>query len=190
MGEIMVKDKNKIGVFEWIFNYKKYSDDYITLSRTLESTIKEFENKKETVDKKLKQAEQDYMQKETKLNLKIKNIQEELTKKANRELVLDKAVAERNKQIEELHYEMSKVVLKLDKKEKSFNKLRGSVGGYQKEINKLKKELKKSKDRIDFLKKNVPMKIVEAFEVIDCLNFKDTSKGKIDKQLKRIEEDL
>lgn len=163
----MVKDKNKIGVFEWIFNYKKYSDDYITLSRTLESTIKEFENKKETVDKKLKQAEQDYMQKETKLNLKIKNIQEELTKKANRELVLDKAVAERNKQIEELHYDMSKVVLKLDEKEKSFNKLRGSVGGYQKEINKLRNELCLAKKKITFLQNKVPRKTLEEIKAYD-----------------------
>ena len=38
----MVKDKNKIGIFEWIFNYKKYSYEYITLSKTVNAKKKEF----------------------------------------------------------------------------------------------------------------------------------------------------
>ena len=134
----MVKDKNKIGIFEWIFNYKKYSDEYIPLSKTVNAKKKEFEIKKQIVSNQLKKAEQDYVQKEIKLNLKIKNMQEELTKKTNRVFVLDKAVSDRNKEIQDLHKKLAETIVELENMKTSFNKLRGEIGGLTKEKNKLK----------------------------------------------------
>ena len=62
---------------------------------------------------------------------------------------------------------ISKVNLKLDKKIKSFNKLRGSIGGYQKELNKLREEFSISKKKIAFLQNQIPRKTLEEIKAYD-----------------------
>ena len=42
----MNENKNKIGFWNWIFNYKKYSDDYILLSQSYDQMKLDIEKEK------------------------------------------------------------------------------------------------------------------------------------------------
>lgn len=151
------RNNEKMGVISWLFNFKSLREEYFEMLSDSEKSKMDVENAiKET--KKVR----DVLEAEIEnLNIELKRTKNQLSSKSQRVYDLENAVQERNKEIQELHYELSRKNLQLDKKIKAFNKVRGAVGGYQKQINKLCKELDLFKNKIDFLEKRVPKKSFE-----------------------------
>lgn len=159
----MNKTNFKVGFWDWIINKQRYINLYFEKQDKVQELI--LQNKK--LEEQLTSATSEFLTKEEKYKATIEDLQKHLTDKSNRVSGLDKAVADRNKEIQELHYELSKVNLKLDKKIKAFNKIRGSIGGYQKELNKLREEFSLAKKKISFLKDKVPRKTLEEIKAYD-----------------------
>lgn len=158
-----MKKEFKIGVLDWILNKQRY----INLYFEKQDKVQELILQKRELEEDLTKATSDFLAEKEKMKAKIDNLQKQLTDKSNRVLELDKAVANRNKEIQELHYELSKITLNLDKKIKAFNKIRGSIGGYQKELNKLRKEFSIAKKKIAFLQSKMPRKTLEEIKAYD-----------------------
>ena len=151
------RNNEKMGVISWLFNFKSLREEYFEM-------LSDSEKSKMDVENAIKESKKvrDVLEAEIEnLNIELKRIKNQLSSKSQRVYDLEIAIQERNKEIQELHYELSKKNLQLDKKIKAFNKVRGSVGGYQKQINKLCKELNLSKNKIDFLETRVPKKSFE-----------------------------
>lgn len=158
-----MKKEFKIGVLDWILNKQRYIDLYFEK----QDKVQELLLQKRELEEQLTSATGEFLTKKEKYKSTIEDLQKQLTDKSNRVLELDKAVANRNKEIQELHYELSRVTLNLDKKIKAFNKIRGSIGGYQKELNKLRKEFSVAKKKIAFLQSKIPRKTLEEIKVYD-----------------------
>ena len=154
----MEKRNNKnLGVISWLINFKSLREEYFEMLSDSEKSKMDVEHAKKE-SKKVR----DVLEAEIEnLNIELKRIKNQLSSKSQRVYDLEIAIQERNKEIQELHHELSKKNLQLDKKIKAFNKVRGAVGGYQKQINKLCKELNLSKNKIDFLETRVPKKSFE-----------------------------
>jgi chromosome segregation ATPase len=158
-----VKKEFKLGYLDWILNKQRY----INLYFEKQDRVQELLLQNSELEEQLTSATNSFLRQKEKSKATIENLQKQLTDKSNRVLVLDKTVVDRNKEIQELHYELSKVNLKLDKKIKAFNKIRGSIGGYQKELNKLREEFSLAKKKISFLKDKVPRKTLEEIKAYD-----------------------
>lgn len=158
-----MKKEFKLGYLDWILNKQRYIDLYFEKQDKVQELILQ----KRELEEDLTKATSDFLAEKEKMKAKIDNLQKQLTDKSNRVIELDKAVANRNKEIQELHYELSRVTLKLDKKIKAFNKIRGSIGGYQKELNKLRKEFSFAKKKIAFLQSKIPKKTLEEIKAYD-----------------------
>lgn len=160
----MEKRNNKnLGVISWLINFKSLREEYFEMLSDSEKSKMDVENAKKE-SKKVR----DVLEAEIEnLNIELKRIKNQLSSKSQRVYDLENAIQERNKEIQELHYELSRKNLQLDKKIKAFNKVRGSVGGYQKQINKLCKELDLSKNKIIFLEKRVPKKSFEELKAYE-----------------------
>lgn len=154
----MEKRNNKnLGVISWLINFKSLREEYFEMLSDSEKSKMDVEHAKKE-SKKVR----DVLEAEIEnLNIELKRIKNQLSSKSQRVYDLENAIQERNKEIQELHYELSRKNLQLDKKIKAFNKVRGAVGGYQKQINKLCKELELSKNKINFLETRVPKKSFE-----------------------------
>ena len=151
------RNNEKMGVISWLINFRSLREEYYEMlsdsqksKMDVENAIKESKKVRDVLEAEIEN-----------LNIELKRIKNQLSSKSQRVYDLEIAIQERNKEIQELHYELSKKNLQLDKKIKAFNKVRGSVGGYQKQINKLCKELNLSKNKIDFLETRVPKKSFE-----------------------------
>ena len=153
----------KIGVLDLIINRQKYIDLYFEKQDKVQELILQ----KRELENDLTSATSEFLAKKEKYKSTIEDLQKQLIDKSNRVLVLDQAVSDRNKEIQELHFELSRITLKLDKKIKAFNKLRGSIGGYQKELNKLRKEFSLAKKKVEFLQSKIPRKTLEEIKAYD-----------------------
>lgn len=158
-----MKKEFKLGYLDWIINKQRYINLYFEKQNKVQELI--LQNKK--LEEQLTSATSEFLTKEEKYKATIEDLQKQLIDKSNRVLVLDQAISDRNKEIQELHYELSKITLKLDKKVKAFNKIRGSIGGYQKELNKLREEFSLAKKKIAFLQNKVPRKTLEEIKAYD-----------------------
>ena len=158
-----MKKEFKIGVLDWILNKQRY----INLYFEKQDKVQELLLQNRELEEELTSATNSFLRQKEKSKATIENLQKQLTDKSNRVLVLDKTVVDRTKEIQELRFELSKVNLKLDKKIKSFNKLRGSIGGYQKELNKLREEFSIAKKKIAFLQNQIPKKTLEEIKAYD-----------------------
>ena len=160
----MEKRNNKnLGVISWLLNFRSLREEYFEMLSDSEKSKMDVEHAKKE-SKKVR----DVLEAEIEnLNIELKRIKNQLSSKSQRVYDLENAIQERNKEIQELHYELSRKNLQLDKKIKAFNKVRGSVGGYQKQINKLCKELDLSKNKIIFLEKRVPKKSLEELKAYE-----------------------
>ena len=128
-----MKKEFKLGYLDWILNKPRYIDLYLEKQDKVQELILQ----KRELEEDLIKANSDFLAEKENMKAKIDNLQKQLTDKTNRVLVLDKAVNDRNREIQELHFELSKVNLKLDEKIKAFNKLRGEFGALKKKCNKL-----------------------------------------------------
>ena len=158
-----MKKEFKLGYLDWIINKQRYINLYFEKQNKVQELI--LQNKK--LEEQLTSATSEFLTKEEKYKATIEDLQKQLIDKSNRVLVLDQAISDRNKEIQELHYELSKITLKLDKKVKAFNKIRGSIGGYQKELNKLREEFSIAKKKIAFLQSKMPRKTLEEIKAYD-----------------------
>lgn len=158
-----MKKEFKLGYLDWILNKQRY----INLYFEKQDKVQELILKNRDLEEQLTSATSEFLSKDEKNKSTIEDLQKRLIEKSNRVSVLDKAVVNRNKEIQELHYELSKITLKLDKKVKAFNKIRGSIGGYQKELNKLREEFSLAKKKIAFLQNKVPRKTLEEIKAYD-----------------------
>lgn len=157
------RNNEKMGVISWLINFKSLREEYYEMLSDSEKSKMDVEN----AIKECKKA-RDVLEAEIEnLNIELKRIKNQLSSKSQRLYDLEIAIQERNKEIQELHHELSKKNLQLDKKIKAFNKVRGAVGGYQKQINKLCKELDLSKNKIIFLEKRVPKKSFEELKAYE-----------------------
>lgn len=160
----MEKRNNKnLGVISWLFNFKSLREEYLEM-------LSDSEKSKMDVEHAIKESKKvrDVLEAEIEnLNIELERIKNQLSSKSQRVYNLENAIQERNKEIQELHHELSRKNLQLDKKIKAFNKVRGAVGGYQKQINKLCKELDLSKNKIIFLEKRVPKKSFEELKAYE-----------------------
>lgn len=157
------RNNEKMGVISWLINFKSLREEYFEM-------LSDSEKSKMDVENAIKESKKvrDVLEAEIEnLNIELKRIKNQLSSKSQRVYDLENAIQERNKEIQELHYELSRKNLQLDKKIKAFNKVRGSVGGYQKQINKLCKELDLSKNKIIFLEKRVPKKSLEELKAYE-----------------------
>ena len=160
----MEKRNNKnLGVISWLINFRTLREEYFEMLSDSEKSKMDVEHAKKE-SKKVR----DVLEAEIEnLNIELERIKNQLSSKSQRLYDLEIAIQERNKEIQELHHELSKKNLQLDKKIKAFNKVRGAVGGYQKQINKLCKELDLSKNKIIFLEKRVPKKSFEELKAYE-----------------------
>ena len=158
-----MKKEFKLGYLDWILNKQRYINLYFEKQDKVQELI--LQNKE--LENDLTSATSEFLAKKEKYESTIEDLQKQLINKSNRVIELDKAVANRNKEIQELHYELSKITLNLDKKIKAFNKIRGSIGGYQKELNKLRKEFSVAKKKIAFLQSKIPRKSLEEIKAYD-----------------------
>ncbi|MBQ8473159.1 MAG: hypothetical protein IJ501_06620 [Bacilli bacterium] len=158
-----MKKEFKLGFWDWNLNKKRYINLYFEKQDKVQELI--LQNKE--LENDLTSATSEFLAKKEKYKSTIEDLQKQLIDKSNRVLVLDQAVSDRNKEIQELHYELSNINLRLDKKIKAFNKIRGSIGGYQKELNKLREEFSLAKKKISFLKDKVPRKTLEEIKAYD-----------------------
>ena len=157
------RNNEKMGVISWLINFRTLREEYFEM-------LSDSEKSKMDVENAIKESKKvrDVLEAEIEnLNIELKRIKNQLSSKSQRVYDLENAIQERNKEIQELHYELSRKNLQLDKKIKAFNKVRGSVGGYQKQINKLCKELDLSKNKIIFLEKRVPKKSLEELKAYE-----------------------
>lgn len=160
----MKKRNNEMGVISWLINFKNLREEYYEMldysdkSRIdLEHIKKENKKVKDVLEAEIENLNIELKNKST----KIKELESLLSDKANRNLVLENAIQDRNKEIQELHHDLAKTTLKLENKRAAFIKARGTSGAYKKEVNKLREELEKVKKKIEFLKKKVPKKTLE-----------------------------
>ena len=86
--------KNKIGFIKWVLNYSYYSTDYQNLLDEIDFVKKDYD-KKNKKDKK-----------------QIENLINIVSAKENRILTLEKAVKDRNIEIQELHKELAELRVK------------------------------------------------------------------------------
>lgn len=86
--------KNKIGFIKWVLNYNYYSTDYQNLLDEVDIIRKDYDRK----NKKNKKQ--------------IENLINIVSAKENRILTLEKAVKERNIEIQELHKELAELKVK------------------------------------------------------------------------------
>lgn len=128
-----MKKEFKLGYLDWILNKQRYIDLYFEKQDKVQELILQ----KKELENDLTSATSEFLAKKEKYKSTIEDLQKQLIDKSNRVLVLDKAVNDRNREIQELHFELSKVNLKLDEKIKAFNKLRGEFGALKKKCNKL-----------------------------------------------------
>ena len=157
------RNNEKMGVISWLINFRTLREEYFEM-------LSDSEKSKMDVENAIKESKKvrDVLEAEIEnLNIELERIKNQLSSKSQRLYDLENAIADRNKEIQELHYELSKKNLQLDKKIKAFNKVRGAVGGYQKQINKLCKELDLSKNKIIFLEKRVPKKSFEELKAYE-----------------------
>lgn len=160
----MKKRNNKMGVISWLINFKTLREEYYEMldysdkSRIdLEHLKKESKKVKDVLEAEIENLNIELENK----NNKIKDLESLLSARTNRNLVLENAMQDRNKEIQELHHDLAKITLKLENKRAAFIKIRGTSGAYKKEVNKLREELEKAKKKIEFLKKKVPKKTLE-----------------------------
>ena len=160
----MEKRNNKnLGVTSWLINFRTLREEYFETLSDSEKSKMDVENAKKE-SKKVRDVLEGEIEN---LNIELKRTKNRLASKSQRVYDLEISTQERNKEIQELHYELSRKNLQLDKKIKAFNKIRGAVGGYQKQINKLCKELELSKNKINFLETRVPKKSFEELKAYE-----------------------
>lgn len=129
-------NNKKMGFIYWLLNFKSLREEYYEM-------LSDSEKSKMDVENAIKESKKvrDVLEAEIEnLNIKLKRIKNQLSSKSQRIYCLEKGIASRNEEIEDLHYEISKINLELYNKTKSFNKLRGTIGVYQRKINKLSKK--------------------------------------------------
>ncbi len=124
--------KNKIGFSRWILNYKEYSKELSDYREDYDKTKLEFENRKEDLEKELESLRKISKAEIDKLN-------EIIVEKTNIIIRDTDSLNARNKEIQELHKELSDKLLEIDNLKANIKQLNCQKGGLIKEINKLKK---------------------------------------------------
>ena len=100
--------ENKIGLARWIFKYKEYSKELIEFREDYEKEKIEFQNRKEELEKELETLKNISKNETIKLNGII-------AEKTNVIIRNTDSLNARNKEIEELHKELSDKILEIEK---------------------------------------------------------------------------
>ena len=112
--------KNKIGFSRWILSYKEYSKELSDYREDYEKIKLEFENRKADLEKELGTLRKISQNETVKLNGII-------AEKTNVIIRNTDALNARNKEIQELHKELSDNVLKIEKLKKQNKKLKENI---------------------------------------------------------------
>lgn len=123
---------NKIGFARWILCYKEYSKELSDYREDYEKINLEFQNRKKELEKEFETLK-NISQNET---IKLNGI---IAEKTNIIIRNTDSLNARNKEIQELHKELSDSIIKIEELQEKIQKLQGQKGGLTKEINKLKK---------------------------------------------------
>lgn len=129
----------------------------------------------ESINKDKDKKYQELLQIHTKDKSRISNLEINNVTKTNRITVLEDRLQDVNNQYIEVFHNYTNTSVKCDKLQESFNKLRGKIGGLQKENNRLKiendeltiklvsarEELLKTKNKNKFLESKLPKKTLE-----------------------------
>lgn len=160
----------KLGYLDWILNKQRYINLYFEKQDRVKQLILE----KTKIEEQLTCATSEFLAKEEKYKATIEDLQKQLIDKSNRVIELDKAVALRNNEIQELHYEMSKLVLdidnltkKVERRDNTIINLRDERKQKNKQIEVVSKELTVANNKIKLLEQRIPKPKLEELKAYD-----------------------
>ena len=98
------RNNEKMGVISWLINFKSLREEYFEMlsdsqksKMDVENAIKESKKVRDVLEAEIEN-----------LNIELERIKNQLSSKSQRVYDLENAIQERNKEIQELHYELSK----------------------------------------------------------------------------------